>query len=86
MAAMQRKSTSRRKPGFTGTRDATQCRFCRGAVKYIDYKDIDTLQRLLTNRGKIYSRKRSGNCAGCQRKAQRAIKRARYMALLPYTN
>jgi small subunit ribosomal protein S18 len=40
---------------------------------------------LQTNRGKIYSRKRSGNCAGCQRKAKRAIKRARYMALLPFT-
>ena len=50
----------------------------------MDYKDIETLQKLLTNRGKIYSRKRSGNCASCQRKATRAIKRARFMALLPY--
>ena len=86
MATVQRRTKNRRKAGFTGTREATQCRFCRGSVKYIDYKDIETLQRLLTNRGKIYSRKRSGNCAGCQRKAQRAIKRARYMALLPYTS
>ena len=54
-------------------------------IDYVDYKDIGTLQKLLTNRGKIYSRKRSGNCAGCQRKAKRAIKRARYMALLPFT-
>jgi small subunit ribosomal protein S18 len=54
-------------------------------VKYVDYKDIETLQKLLTHRGKIYSRKRSGNCAGCQRKVKRAIKRARYMALLPFT-
>jgi len=63
----------------------TQCRFCRKGEKYVDYKDIDTLQRLLTNRGKIYSRKRSGNCAACQRKVKKAIKRARYMALLPFT-
>jgi small subunit ribosomal protein S18 len=77
--------TTRRRTGFAGARDQTQCRFCRGSVKYIDYKDIDTLQKLLTNRGKIYSRKRSGNCAGCQRKAKAAIKRARFMALLPYT-
>ena len=77
--------TTRRRPGFAGARDQTQCRFCRGAIKYIDYKDIDTLQKLLTNRGKIYSRKRSGNCAGCQRKAKAAIKRARFMALLPYS-
>lgn len=101
MRAMQRRSDNRngrridrrgdarndrrRKPNFPGVREQTQCRFCRNGVEYIDYKDIETLQRLLTNRGKIYSRKRSGNCAGCQRKAQKAIKRARYMALLPFT-
>ncbi len=68
-----------------GIRDQAQCRFCKRGDKYIDYKDVDTLQKLLTNRGKIYSRKRSGNCASCQRKAKRAIKRARYMALLPFT-
>lgn len=67
------------------TRQQTQCRFCRRGEKYVDYKDIETLQKLLTHRGKIYSRKRSGNCAGCQRKVKKAIKRARYMALLPYT-
>jgi small subunit ribosomal protein S18 len=81
----ERTRTPRRRPGFAGPRDQTQCRFCRGSVKYIDYKDVDTLQKLLTNRGKIYSRKRSGNCAGCQRKAKAAIKRARFMALLPYS-
>jgi len=89
MVARQRQRPSqkstRRRGGFAGARDQTQCRFCRGGVKYIDYKDIDTLQKLLTNRGKIYSRKRSGNCAGCQRKAKAAIKRARFMALLPYS-
>jgi len=66
------------------TRQQTQCRFCRRGDKYVDYKDIETLQKLLTHRGKIYSRKRSGNCAGCQRKVKRAIQRARYMALLPF--
>jgi small subunit ribosomal protein S18 len=74
-----------RKPGFPGARDTTQCRFCRSGVKYVDYKDVDTLGKLLTSRGKIYSRKRSGNCSSCQRKAKRAIKRARYMALLPFS-
>jgi ribosomal protein S18 len=49
----------RRKTSVIGVREQTQCRFCRGGIKYIDYKDVDTLQRLLTNRGKIYSRKRS---------------------------
>jgi len=80
-----RRDDRRKKAGFPGAREQTQCRFCRSGVKYIDYKDVETLARLLTNRGKIYSRKRSGNCASCQRKAQKAIKRARYMALLPFT-
>ena len=74
-----------RKQGFSTAREQTQCRFCRSGTKYIDYKEVDTLQKLLTNRGKIYSRKRSGNCASCQRRAKKAIKRARYIALLPFT-
>ncbi len=77
-------NNSRRKPRLSNTREQTQCRFCRQGVDYVDYKDIGTLGKLLTNRGKIYSRKRSGNCAGCQRKVQKAIKRARHMALLPF--
>lgn len=77
------KSSRRRKPRVT--RENTECRFCRDKVKYIDYKDIDSLSKLLTQRGKIFSRKRSGNCAGCQRKAQVAIKRARFIGLLPYS-
>jgi len=80
-----KRGNNRRKSGFAGAREQTQCRFCRRGIKYVDYKDIGTLQKLLTNRGKIYSRKRSGNCAGCQRKAKKAIKRARHMALLPFT-
>lgn len=71
---------------FNGVRDQNECRFCREKVSYVDYKDLDSLQKLLTQRGKIFSRKRSGNCAKCQRKVQRAIKRARFMALLPYVN
>lgn len=63
----------------------TVCRFCRDKITYIDYKDVERLQKLLTQRGKIFSRKRSGNCASCQRKSRLAIKRARYMALLPFT-
>ncbi len=50
----------------------------------IDYKDVRALQRLTTPQGKIFSRKRSGTCATHQRQVKRAIKRARFMALLPY--
>jgi len=87
MARMgMKKSTSKRRKFKAGVREQTQCRFCRDKKDYVDYKDIVVLQKLLTNRGKIFSRKRSGNCAKCQRKVQRAIKRARFMALLPFTS
>ena len=85
MGMNKRSPSKRRKKSRSAGREQSQCRFCREKVKYVDYKDIDTLQKLLTNRGKIFSRKRSGNCAKCQRKVQRAIKRARFMALLPFT-
>ena len=87
MRMTRNKPTQKRKRRTNSrVREQSQCRFCRDKVKYVDYKDIDTLGKLLTNRGKIFSRKRSGNCAGCQRKVKRAIKRARYMALLPFTS
>jgi len=86
MARFQKRKTNRKRRQNLTIREQTQCRFCREGNSYVDYKDVDTLSKLLTNRGKIFSRKRSGNCAGCQRKVKTAIKRARFMALLPYTN
>ncbi|HOQ04708.1 MAG TPA: 30S ribosomal protein S18, partial [Anaerohalosphaeraceae bacterium] len=77
--------SKKKKKFLTTLREQTQCRFCREGRGYIDYKDVEALQKLLTNRGKIFSRKRSGNCASCQRKVKLAIKRARFMALLPFT-
>ena len=87
MVAMRRQNSNRKtsSPRRGTMREQTQCRFCRRKEKYVDYKNLETLSKLLTNRGKIYSRKRSGNCAGCQRKVKKAIKRARFIALLPYT-
>lgn len=61
-----------------------RCRFCREEVRGIDYKDVMTLQKLCTPSGKIFSRKRSGNCTHHQRLVKRAVKWARYLALLPY--
>ena len=55
-------------------------------VAYVDYKDVDTLRRMMSPNGKIYGRKRLGVTAGDQRKIAQAIKRARYMGLLPYTS
>ena len=52
--------------------------------KCFDYKDVETLQRFITETGKIRPRRQTGNCARCQRQLAREIKRARHLALLPY--
>ncbi len=72
------------KTGHRKGAEKSRCRFCREGIDEIDYKDVQTLQKLCTSQGKLFSRKRSGNCAYHQRKAKRAIKKARYMALMPY--
>ncbi|HEX2208079.1 MAG TPA: 30S ribosomal protein S18 [Longimicrobium sp.] len=60
------------------------CPMCEGAVRNVDYKDEKTLGRFITERGKILPRRISGMCARHQRQVGTAIKRARYLALLPY--
>jgi len=76
-----RKPRKKKKRRF---REQAKCRFCRDKVQEVDYKDVGTLGKLTTNQGKIFSRKRSGNCARHQRSTKRAIKRARFLGLLPY--
>lgn len=61
------------------------CRFCADNIKFIDYKDLKTLKALTTERGKIIPSRVSGNCAKHQRAVTEAIKRARNIALLPFT-
>jgi small subunit ribosomal protein S18 len=61
------------------------CRFCADSTLLIDYKEIKTLRYFITERGKIVPRRISGNCAKHQRRMTVAIKRARNMALLPFT-
>src|SRR5262249_27941361 len=65
-----------------------RCRFCtkEGCPRpaFVDYKDVQGLKKMCTSQGKVFSRKRSGNCAAFQRAVKDAVKRARYMALLPY--
>ena len=65
-------------------RSGFSCNFCKEKVQKIDFKDIETLKKYLTDYGRITSRFMNGNCAKCQRKVAKAIKFARYMALLPY--
>jgi len=73
----------RRAPAFRrGPRKP--CRFCTDRVEEIDYKEINRIARYVTERGKIMPSRLTGTCAKHQRKLSIAIKRARYMALLPY--
>ncbi len=61
------------------------CQFCADKVELIDYKDINKLRKFTTERGKILPRRISGNCAKHQRQLTTAIKRARCIALMPFT-
>ena len=62
-----------------------KCPF-HGTGKVLDYKDLETLKKYLSDRGKIVNRGRSGVCAKHQRDLAREIKRARHLALLPFVN
>ncbi len=61
------------------------CVFCKDHVDWVDYKDINLLRRFMSDRGKIRARRVTGNCSQHQRDVQVAIKTARELALLPYT-
>jgi len=84
-----------RRPGFSrqpyrprrgGGRRRRRCYFCVEKMKAIDYKDVSLLRQYLNDRGLIRSRRRTSTCAKHQRMLARAIKRARHLALLPYTS
>lgn len=62
------------------------CHFCVHGINEVDYKDLHTLQRYISNYAKILPRKRMGTCSKHQRKLAQAIKRARFIALIPFTN
>src|ERR1700757_5268881 len=61
------------------------CQFCKDKVTYVDYKDSGLLRKFMSDRGKIRARRVSGNCSQHQRDVAVAIKTARELALLPYT-
>jgi len=73
----------RRRPRYASRRKV--CFFCAEKVARIDYKDVDALRRYLSDRGKIEPRRKTGTCARHQRRLTIALKRARHLALLPYT-
>lgn len=71
----RRRTTRRKKP----------CSFCIEKATQIDFKDANKLRRFITERGKIMPRRMTGTCAQHQRKLSMAVKRARLVALLPYS-
>ena len=71
---------------FTGPGPVKAARTSAAGVRYVDYKDVETLRRMLSPNGKILGRKRLSVTARDQRMIAAAIKRARYMGLLPYTS
>ena len=68
-----------------GMRRKKICQFCADKTEGIDYKETDKLKKYITERGKILPKRITGTCAMHQRQVTRAIKRARIVALLPYT-
>lgn len=62
------------------------CEFCQRHTDVVDYKDIDLLRHYVSERGKIEARRKVSTCAKHQRTVSQAIKRARHLALLPYTS
>lgn len=67
-----------------GRRGRTTCPFLKNGKCQIDYKDIETLKRYVTEEGKIRPRRQTSVCSKCQRALATAVKRARHLALLPY--
>ena len=68
-----------------GRRRPKVCFFCVDKIENVDYKDVEKLRKYISERGKIMPRRVTGNCAKPQRQLTGAIKRARYMALLPFS-
>ena len=90
---MQGNSTARRRPSGSHRRGQRKfyyrkkyCHFCKDKNLRIDYKEPRTLKAYITERGKIIPRRITGTCAKHQRKVCLAIKRARVLALLPFTS
>lgn len=73
-------------PRERGKKKRRVCSFCIDKVETVDYKEVGRLRKYITERGKILPRRISGNCAHHQRQLTIAIKRARQVALLPYSS
>jgi small subunit ribosomal protein S18 len=81
---MEQRQQRRGGQGGGGPRKKKVCQFCADKNLKINYKDVDTLQKYVTDRGKILPKRVTCTCALHQREIARAIKRARIVALMPY--
>ena len=85
MAREQRDRDRKRNPKDTGRRIKKKvCQFCKDQTQWVDYKDVHVLRKFMSDRGKIRTRRVSGNCVQHQRDVALAIKTSRELALLPY--
>ena len=80
----RRKTRRRDRKGGPGSGRRKPCPYCRDKIAQVDYKDVGTLRKFVSDRGKIRSRRITGACRRHQRQVAVAVKRAREMALLPY--
>jgi len=84
MVIRPRRKIIKKKSNLLSTRKRV-CRFCINKVRTIDYKDFKGLEAFIRERGKIVSSRISGNCAKHQRRLAEAVKRARFLSLLPFS-
>ena len=85
MAKQRSRPTRRRdKKGGPGSGRRKSCQYCRDKIDHVDYKDVATLRKFISDRGKIRSRRITGACRRHQNQIATAVKRARELALLPY--
>ena len=76
---------NQRKKSYSGARRKKVCQFCADKETVVDYKDVETLKKYVSERGKILPRRITGTCSTHQRAVTIAIKRARHLALMPYS-
>lgn len=76
----------KRLPRERGKKKKRVCSFCIDKVETVDYKEVGRLRKYITERGKILPRQISGNCAHHQRQLTVAVKKARHLAMLPFTS
>ena len=88
MAKQRSRPTRKRdnKKGGPGAGRRKSCPYCRDKIDQVDYKDINSLRKFVSDRGKIRSRRITGACRRHQNQIATAVKRARELALLPYVS